>query len=59
MSHMVDRSKANGPGVGQNGDSSGARHGLMSEWYSAVAMTVSRSEDGVSTATLPRCSRHT
>ena len=59
MSHIVDRSNANGPGVGQNGDSSGARHGFTSEWYSAVAMTVCLSDEGVSTATLPRCSRHT
>ena len=59
MSHMVDRSNANGPGVGQNGDSSIARHGLMSEWYSAVASTCCLSDEGVSTATLPRCSRHT
>ena len=56
MSHIVEMSYANGPGVGQNGLSSTARHGLISEWYSAVDSTVVRSA-GPSTATLPRCSR--
>ena len=35
--------------IGQNGLSCGARHGLMSEWYSAVENTVSRSADAAST----------
>ena len=49
MSHIVLMSNANGPSTGQNGLSSGARQGLMSEWYSAVANTVSRSADAAST----------
>ena len=59
MSHMVARSNANGPSAGQNGDSSGARHGLISEWYSAVEKTVCLSFDGVSTRILPSASCHT
>jgi hypothetical protein len=58
MSHIVAMSNANGPDAGQNGLSSGAKHGLTSEWYSAVANTVRRSLDAVSTRIVSRCSDH-
>ncbi len=32
MSHIVEMSYMNGPSLGQNGDSSGAEHGLIREW---------------------------
>ena len=39
-------SNTNGPVVGQNGLSLGAKQGLISEWYSAVANTVRRVAGG-------------
>ena len=48
-----------GPSVGQNGLSAGARHGLISEWYSAVEKIVCFSVDGVSIRILPSVERHT
>ena len=57
MSHIVQMSNANGPGVGQNGLSSSAKQGLISEWYSAVANTVRRAGVPPSTWTRSRWSR--
>jgi hypothetical protein len=53
---MVQMSNANGPADGQNGLSSSAKHGLISEWYSAVAMTCRRAPEPPSTRTRSRCS---
>ena len=58
MSHIVQMSNTNGPDPGQNGLSSAAKHGLISEWYSAVANTVCWSLELDSVRTASRWVRH-
>src|SRR6476619_6305948 len=56
MSHIVQTSKAKGPDAGQTGLSSSPKHGLINEWYSAVAITCRRAGVPPSTWTRPRWS---